>query len=98
MKAFRKVKISERETSLFQDAVAAILGPLSKNPYIDGLLVPNVVLVIGTNTVIHKLGRAPQGWVITDIDSASTIFKVTMDSQSLVLDASADVTISLWVY
>ncbi len=98
MKAFRKVKLESRETSLFQDAVAAVVTPLSKNQFIDGIFVNGAVLVTGTNYIIHKLGRAPQGWVVTDTTAASMIYRVSMDAQSIVLSASAGTQINLWIF
>lgn len=97
MKFFRKVKIIDRTLSQFQDNVATILQPLSKNAIIDGTFV-DVTLISGSNTVNHTLGRVPLGFIITSRDSAATVYNTAWDSTTVSLTASASLNATIYFF
>lgn len=78
------------------------LSDLLQNPLVNGSLLKDVALSNGTTAVNHKLGRALQGWIITRVNGAATIY----DSQTtnntpnltLLLVSNAAVTVSLYVF
>lgn len=75
------------------------LNPILKNPMTNMQLIPNVVLATGTNLINHGLGRLQQGWVITDIQGAQTIYRnAAFTETTLSLSSSGAVTISLAVF
>ena len=97
-----KFKSDEQSLMLLQTAWASQLDPLLKNPMSNGNLLKNVALASGTNVVNHLLGRKLQGWTITRIRSAASIFD-TQDTNptpalTLTLTSSAAVTIDLLVF
>lgn len=77
----------------------SIIDPLLKNPVNNVSILKDVQLAIGNNTISHKLGKKPQGWIIVDINAASTIYRY-QDSTDLFLylNSSAVATISLGVF
>lgn len=81
---------------------AAIINPIVTNPLVNGRAIQNVELVTGANVVNHKLGRKLQGWLITGINGAASIYDTQASNQlsarTLNLVSNADVTISLWVF
>jgi hypothetical protein len=97
LKLFRKIKVTDRELSQVQDNVAQILQPLSKNALLDGTFV-TVDLTSGSNTIAHRLQRLPLGWVITDRDTAATVYRTAWDSANIFLTASGTVSVTLYVY
>ena len=82
---------------------AAQLNPLLAQPLAGSVLLANVVLAAGSNTVNHNLGRALQGWLpvrfqggwaqLYDLQSTNPL-----PDRTLTLVASAPVTVSLLVF
>jgi len=87
---------------LLQTKWAAILNPLLGNPSLDSVILQNVSLAIGTNTINHTLGRKLQGWRIILINGAATIYDKQGSNQTpdltLVLVSNAAVMVSLEVF
>lgn len=81
---------------------AATLNPLLANPINNGLILSNLKLTSGANTINHFLNRPLQGYFVV-LNSASTTF---YDSQAtnqrpdltLILNASGATTVSLYVF
>lgn len=77
---------------------ATSLNPLLALAILNGSPI-EAVLVTGANTINHKLGRTMQGWFVTDINSAITIFRSQpLNDKTITLTSSGGATISLWVY
>lgn len=87
---------------LMQNQWGQMLNPLLRNPLINGRLVENVNLSTGDNTINHLLDRKLQGWFITRIGAAATIYDKQATNpntqQTLILNSSANATISLWCF
>ena len=82
-----------------QNRWADILNPLIRNPMSQGTYLNNVVLASGANVINHTLGHMQQGWLITDINSAATIYRSQpFNNLTLTLTSSAAVTVTLYVY
>jgi hypothetical protein len=80
----------------------AILDPVVSSPILAGRQLDGIVLVTGSNTINHGLGRKLQGYFVV-LNSASATFYDTQSTNAstqltLALVSSADTTISLWVY
>lgn len=95
---FRKTKFQDKETTQLQDSVALILNQVTKKTLIDGVHVKNVALATGSNRFNHTLGRQPEGWDVVDRDAAADIFRSAWDANTITLDASAPVTIAIWIF
>lgn len=77
---------------------ARALNPIVANAILSGNPV-TAVLINGTNTINHGLGRVTQGFFITDINGAATIYRSQpMNASTLTLTSSAAVTVDLWIY
>lgn len=76
---------------LLQNSWATQLNPVLANPLVNGILLKNVQIVGGNNSINHKLGRKPQGWIICGIDQACFILNSnaqnSMPDKILILDA-----------
>ncbi len=85
-----------------QTTWAADLNPLLKNPLNNSNLINSIVLVNGSNTINHQLGRKLQGWMVVGQNASATFY----DSQAsnatpnltLILNASGAVKINLIVF
>ena len=84
---------------LMQTRWKSLLDPILENPINSISIIDNVALVIGNNVINHRLGRKQQGWLILDIDAASTIYRSgDFNDKTLTLNASAAATIKLGVF
>lgn len=86
-----------------QDQQATIwksqIDPFLANPTNNMSILNDVVLKTGVNVINHLLQKKQQGWIVTDIQGAATIYRsAPFNNLTLTLTASAPVTISLAVY
>ena len=98
---FRKTKSGNREIEDLQEAVVATLGPIARLELLRGRLIKSVVLdATSIVEVSHGLGRAHVGWIVAGKNADATVWEVsgTTPSKTLVLRASAAVTINLWIF
>ena len=78
---------------------ASELNPIIANPMTNMSILQNVVLASGTNIINHGLGRTQQGWVLTDIQGAATVYRnASFNNTTLSLSSSAAVTVSIGVF
>ncbi len=77
----------------------SILDPVLSNPLTNMTVLERVVLASGNNQIAHKLGRGQQGWIITDINAAVTIFRYqAFNDTYLYLTASGAAIVNLGVF
>jgi hypothetical protein len=82
-----------------KDRIAEFAQQLEINPTLDGALVESENMVAATPRALnHKLGRQPRGWILTDIDAAATVHRTAWDDKTISLEASANATVSVWVF
>lgn len=75
------------------------LDPLLVIPMLDGIQLNNVALINGATVINHKLQRQMQGWMMTDINGAATIYRSQpFNPTTLTLTSSAAVVVSIWVF
>ena len=85
--------------SLLQTRWRSILNPLLALPTSNASLLTDFELINGTTIINHKLGRKMQGWVITDVNAAATIYRsMPLNDKTLTLVSDAACTISLMVF
>ncbi len=85
-----------------QTTWSAVLNPVLKNPLVDGVLLKNITLVVGSNQINHKLGRNLQGWLIVRLRGAAVVYDTQdsnqMPSKTLLLTSDTGVNVDLWVF
>lgn len=93
----------DKDLHLLQTSWSSQLNPLLSFALNNGLLLKNVVLSTGSNTINHKLGRNLQGWFVTRMRNAFVQIYDTQDSnqmqdKTLTLNSSGSCTIDLIVF
>lgn len=63
----------------------------------NGIFV-TTTLKAGVNTINHNLGAVPQGFIVTDIDAASTIYRIAYAKATITLNASAPVNTIIYLF
>jgi hypothetical protein len=92
----------DRTFQMMQNQWAAQINPILANPSNNSLILKDISLVTGSNTINHKLGRKLQGWKIVRQRAAASLYD-TQDSnqladRTLVLVSSANVVVDLEVF
>jgi len=78
---------------------ASQIEPVLSNPVNNISMLKAITLASGANVINHKLGRKPQGWIITDINAAATIYRSQpFNDLTLTLTSNAVATINLGVF
>lgn len=78
---------------------AQALNPLLSNPRAGSKILQKINLINGVTIIPHRLGRMQQGWSITDINGAATIFRsAPFNSTNLTLTSDAVVTVNIEVF
>lgn len=84
---------------LLQTRWASELNPVLRTQILNGNLLKNVALIAGVNNINHLLSRTQQGWFLTDIDAAATIYRsAAFNDKTLQLTSSAAAQASIWVF
>jgi hypothetical protein len=78
------------------------LDPVLANTLVSGQLLTGINVVNGSNTINHGLGRKLQGYLVVMNSATSTFYDNQKSNPSpqltLLLVASANTTVSLWVF
>lgn len=84
---------------LMQTRWQSVLNRWLGIPLSSGILLSDVVLASGANTINHLLARTQQGWMLTDINAAVTVYRsAAFNDKTLTLTASGAATVSLYVF
>lgn len=102
IKSFKR-QSSGNAPSREQENVKNVVNQVLSKEIIDGILIKGVCLHAGTSyEVDHGLGREPLGWVIVRKRADSRVWDLQDYNpntvRTLVLVASHDITIDLWVF
>jgi hypothetical protein len=85
--------------SLANPKWAASLNPILAKPLTSSQTLKGIVLAEGSNVILHKLARQMQGWYITDLNAAVTIYRsAPFNSTTLTLTASGAATVNIEVF
>ena len=99
---FQLINTSDSDLNLVQQNLIRTLNPIYNTQTLGGSLLQNIPLVIGANSINHKLGRNLVGWQITRIRAASTIFDEQESNKTpnltLALNSSAAVIVDIYVF
>jgi hypothetical protein len=95
--AFRKLITDDQTLNRVQDMIAQMVSSLISDPLLSRQII-SVSLASGSNVVSHNLKRQPKGWLISDRNSAATIYRTAWDSASITLQLSAPLAGTLEVY
>jgi hypothetical protein len=84
---------------MMQTQWASKLDPVLKDPMSRGVFLKNVSIVSGANVINHLLSRTLQGWIVTDINAAVTLYRsAPKNDLTLTLTASGTAVVDLFVY
>lgn len=92
-------KSDDPSSTLMQNKWASILNPVLTNPTTNPSMLKKVSLKTGANTFNHLLGQVQQGWIVSDINAAATLYRSQpFNDKTLTLTSSADCVVTLLVF
>jgi len=98
-KPFDRFADEDEKLVQLQDRLEAFFKAIEDCPLVDGRGIEDVAITSGTPLEVeHLLGRVPEGYVVTKRSAGASVFHTAIDDEHLTLDASANVTVNLWVY
>jgi hypothetical protein len=94
---------SDKDLMLMQTSWASALNALLSKPITQSLILKNVPLVSGTNTINHTLGRKLVGWIVIRQRTTGSTYYDTQDTNpmpelTLQLVASGTMNVDLLVF
>lgn len=98
---FRAIRTAVKDIQRLQDALNKVFNSILNKQILDGRLIPNInLLSSSTNEISHGLGNPLRGYIIVNQDASANIYSSvsTTPNSTFILNTSADVTISLWVF
>lgn len=98
-RSITKLRGLDYDLNKLQDNIYNSIGPLLTNSLNWGIIIPDIVLLANTPLPIdHTLGRQPQGWVIIDRTTNSSVWRNSWNQRSITITANANTTVSLYVF
>ena len=95
---FTNLNFPDQQLNRLQDNVQNAISPVLASKIIDGSLFSNLVIVAGTPLVVyHRLGHTPIMCLPVLQNANATIWTSNLNSETLELNASANVTASVWI-
>lgn len=84
---------------LMQSRWASEINPVLALPTSKPSFLKGIIITTGVNVINHRLGRLPQGWIITDTNSGAILYRsADFNDLTLTLTSSGSATISLMVF
>ena len=101
--SLRRVRSSDDVVRQLQDAADSVLKVITKKEILDGNFLEDITITAGTPKVVnHLLGEKLRGWISVRKNAQAHVWDSQDTNQTpfstLILNASASVTISLWVF
>lgn len=95
-------KSDDTSFTLMQTAWSSQINPVLAMPQSSGILLKQISLSAGDNTIDHRLGRTLQGWQIVRIRASAIVYDKQdanqLQSRTLVLNSSAPVVVDIFVF
>jgi len=98
MRSFEKVNFKDYKYETIQKNTDTFLIQLKSFPMFKGNLLKDIELSATALNVPHRLGRTPEGYLITKKNANATVWNGEMDQSIISLTASGNVTVDLWIY
>lgn len=81
-----------KDFQLMQDRWASQINPVLANPLTNASILKGINIVIGANTINHRLGSTLQGWAIVDVNGPATIYR-SQPKNNLTLTLTSDAAV-----
>ena len=95
----QKTHIGDEVHERAQSSLKAWSDKVSACPLLDGVMTDNINMAALTDEAIqHSLGRVPVGYHVIYQSAAGYIHQTAISKTTITMQASANMTIKLWVF
>jgi hypothetical protein len=98
----KKMAFQDANLMKLQENIHLAIDPLTGSHIVQGNLVKNITINTSPTTISHGLEDAPVGWIIIRKRGAADIWDLQetnpLEKKLLILQASNQVTVDLWVF
>lgn len=99
---FQKLRTGNNQLDLIIEKVYNTLQSITNLPLLSGQLIGPITLASGDNEVPHKLGRPANGYILTRVNAAVTLYDKestnTMRTQFILINSSGTCIAYFWVF
>lgn len=98
--AIPQINSSDRVINQLQQNIITGINQLQQqvtNSPTNGTFITSA-LTAGDNIIKHTLQKVPTGFILTDIDAASTIYRVQYTNSTVTLNSSATANITMYLF
>lgn len=97
-----KFQSDDQSVNMLQTSWSSAINPLLANPLSSMVILKDVVLATGSNTINHRLNRVLQGWMVIRQNAVANLYddqdQNPLQNKTLILVTDADVTVNLIVF
>lgn len=103
-RSFKKLRTDDRVLDSVQDHVETSISPLLKKDFLYGNIIEDINLVSTGETIVnHGLGKNWTGFIVIKKSANSVVWNkgiidTTFPDRNIILNCSADVTVSLYIF
>lgn len=101
MRSFSKVQTTDRLMNQLQDNIGKTVNEIAAVPLNSGILLTDVSLAAGDNTIYTTLPTVLVGWLITKKSANVDIYdkqSTNTDNATLILNSSGTATVDVFVF
>lgn len=102
VKSIPIIQTDDRLINQLQQGIKQAVGPVLRNPLVNGNIVSGQALQIGQNVVNHGLGRQLQGWIPIGQNAKASFYDNQANNpqpaQTLLIVSDAAVTASFYCF
>ena len=99
---FQKLRFEDLKLNQVVESASVVFTDITSRDIISGEYLSNVPIKTTKTLVSHGLQRPVKGWIVVKRNANSSVWDLesanTQQAQFLALIASANVTVSLWVF
>ncbi len=97
MRDLKRIYSTDYKLDQVQQNIIDFINQFRDVPLLDGIAIKNIELD-GSVQVVHKLGRVPQGYIVTKKNGNASVWNGEINERTLDLLASGNIVIDIWVY
>lgn len=98
LRAFKQVQFKAFDLLQFQASVKDFHQQLTLCPFLTGAYAKGQAIGTSATIVNHGLGQAPQGYFVLTRGANATVWQTAATTTTITLQASAPVTVDLWIF
>lgn len=98
LKPFKQQQASDPNVARLGSNIREWSEQFQEIAILSGRLIEDIELTTDPKKVNHGLKRVPKGWFVVSKDANANVWQTAKSDTTITFDASATVTISIWIF